>query len=119
MIWVKKMVEHTKNHVHDVSTKFPSSRNPKFQKENAFPGKTCNVTSAAAPTIAVSTVSRLEVVGTPVQLMCRASGVPKPKVTWQRITDDDDLEEIDTESHMVSPKVTFLVNAEDASYKTY
>ncbi|KIH48548.1 hypothetical protein ANCDUO_21382 [Ancylostoma duodenale] len=41
--------------------------------------------------------------------MCRASGVPKPKVTWQRITDDDDVEEIDTESHMVSPKVTSLV----------
>ncbi|EYB86542.1 hypothetical protein Y032_0277g1126 [Ancylostoma ceylanicum] len=79
---------------------------------NAARGKTCNVTSAAAPTIAVSTVSRLELVGTPVQLMCRASGVPKPKVTWQRITDDDGVEEIDTESHMVLSNGDLLVVAD-------
>ncbi|VDL71159.1 unnamed protein product [Nippostrongylus brasiliensis] len=41
----------------------------------------CNVSSnAIAPTIAVTTVSRLELAGSPVQLMCRASGVPKPMI---------------------------------------
>ncbi|RCN33109.1 hypothetical protein ANCCAN_21068 [Ancylostoma caninum] len=44
--------------------------------------------------------------------MCRASGVPKPKVTWQRITDDDDVEEIDTESHMVLSNGDLLVVAD-------
>ncbi|VDM81362.1 unnamed protein product [Strongylus vulgaris] len=71
------------------------------QSQNAILGKTCNATSGIAPTITVTTVSRLELPGNPVQLMCRASGVPKPKVMWQRLTDDDTLEEIDNESHMV------------------
>ncbi|ETN84829.1 hypothetical protein NECAME_16989, partial [Necator americanus] len=76
------------------------SSNAAVALSNAIQGKTCNITSAAAPTIAVTTVSRLELVGTPVQFMCRANGVPKPKVTWQRITDDDDVEELDPESNM-------------------
>lgn len=73
----------------------------------------CNSTNGAlAPTIAVSTVSRLELAGTPVQLMCRASGVPKPKVVWQRIADDDSLEDIDAESNMVLSNGDLLVVAD-------
>ncbi|KAK6051327.1 immunoglobulin I-set domain protein, partial [Cooperia oncophora] len=83
-------------------------------KDLLISGKSsCNVTrTAIPPTIAVSTVSRLELAGTPVQLMCRASGVPKPKVMWQRITDDDGLEDINNESNMVLSNGDLLVVAD-------
>ncbi|KHJ96903.1 immunoglobulin I-set domain protein [Oesophagostomum dentatum] len=90
------------------------SSNAVVSLSNAARGKTCNITSGTAPTIAVSTVSRLEIAGTPVQLMCRASGVPKPKITWQRLTDDDSVEDIDTESHMVLSNGDLLVVADQS-----
>nr|CDJ80438.1 Immunoglobulin I-set domain containing protein [Haemonchus contortus] len=81
---------------------------------NSIKGKSsCNLTrTAIPPTIAVSTVSRLELSGTPVQLMCRASGIPQPKVTWKRINDDDELEDINGESTMVLSNGDLLVVAD-------
>ncbi|KAK5968765.1 Ig domain-containing protein [Trichostrongylus colubriformis] len=44
--------------------------------------------------------------------MCRATGIPKPKVVWQRITDDDELEDLDSETNMVLSNGDLLVVAD-------
>ncbi|KAE9411866.1 hypothetical protein Angca_001433, partial [Angiostrongylus cantonensis] len=50
--------------------------------------------------ITLRSASRLELAGTSVQLMCRADGIPKPRISWQRITGTNILVPIDQPSSM-------------------
>uniref|UniRef100_A0A1I7XRB3 Ig-like domain-containing protein n=1 Tax=Heterorhabditis bacteriophora TaxID=37862 RepID=A0A1I7XRB3_HETBA len=88
----------------------------KLTLANSSRGKVCNATVNHAPWISLITVSRLELVGTPVQMMCRAKGKPLPEIKWQRITDDDELEDIDGEpGYMSLSNGDLLVVGEDST----
>jgi hypothetical protein len=78
-------------------------------------GKSCNAKKLdLLPYIKMSTVQRMEYTGNPVQLMCRATGSPKPQIKWYRINEEDQLEDVAEKSeYMVLSNGDLLVLNED------